>query len=188
MATLKEVLNLQDQSLQTYYSKPNAKLGQPREGDAGFDLYSPEAFTLPAGKVEINLPFTASFFQKLMDATETSEMIVHTLATAGFSAIKIPTGIHVAIPSYFVGMICDRSSMGVKTVKVLGGIIDSIYRGEISVLLVNLTMQDQHFEAGSKIAQMLIIPVATPTITEVSDIDQLGKTERGDGGFGSTGK
>lgn len=173
--------------LPVFYDYENSKLGQPREGDAGFDIYTPFEIVLPAGKVEINLPFKQEFFNNLMNAAETSEMIVHTIATAGFGATKIKTGIHVQIPNGFVGLIQDRSSIGSKTVKVLGGVIDNSYLGDVSVLLVNLTDKEIRFSANDRIAQLLIIPIITPKIKPVASIEELGKTERGQQGFGSTG-
>ena len=99
---------------------------------------------------------------------------------------KVATGIAMEIPDGYVGMICDRSSMAIKGIHVLGGIIDSSYRGEISVCLMNLgTDEDYKVNAGDRIAQILIIPVANFDLREV---EALGETDRGNGGFGSTGK
>lgn len=100
---------------------------------------------------------------------------------------KIPTGIAMAIPDGHVGLICDRSGYGSKGIKAFGGVIDSGYRGEVQVVLANLaTFEREWFKlpAGSKIAQMLIIPIALPTPQLVDDLDI---TERGDKGFGSSG-
>lgn len=179
--------DLRNQELPVFYDYENSKLGQPNDGDAGFDIYTPFDIVLTQGKSEINLPFKQEFFKLLMDAAETSEYIVSTLATTGFSATKIKTGIHVKIPKGYVGLIQDRSSMGAKTIKVLGGVIDSSYLGDVSVLLVNLTDKEQYFQAGSKIAQLVLIPIATPKVTPKATLEELGTTQRGEKGFGSTG-
>lgn len=96
------------------------------------------------------------------------------------------TGIAMQIPSGHVGLIWDRSSVGIKHgIKVLGGVIDASFRGEVKVGLVNLRQDAYTFEKGDKIAQMLIQKVERVDITEV---EELSETVRGEGGFGSTGK
>jgi dUTP pyrophosphatase len=66
----------------------------------------------------------------------------------------------------------------------LGGVIDSGYRGEVGVILWNLSSEAQEIKMGERIAQLLIHPIATPSTVEV---DSLSKTQRGTGGFGSSG-
>lgn len=85
----------------------------------------------------------------------------------------------------FVGLICDRSSMGSKGIKVMGGVCDSSYRGDVTVCLTNLTNQPYEIKSGDKIAQILFLPVLNPVIQE---IDNLEETERGSKGFGSSGR
>ncbi len=99
--------------------------------------------------------------------------------------IKIQTGIAMSIPHGFAGMICDRSSMGAKGIRVLGGIVDSEYRGEVQVLLINLGTAELAIKKGDKIAQMLVLPVNLCTVSEVSS---LSDTARSDSGFGSSGR
>ncbi len=94
------------------------------------------------------------------------------------------TGIAMAIPQGYVGMIADRSSLGKKGIKTAGGIIDAGYRGEIKVILRNLTPEEVLLKRGERIAQLLILPIATPRVLEVQHLDS---TDRGAGGFGSTG-
>ena len=96
----------------------------------------------------------------------------------------VRTGIACALPRGCVGMIADRSSLGKRGLKTLGGIIDAGYRGEIQVLIRNLSTEACLLRAGDRIAQMLILPIATPQVQEVSELDD---TTRGTGGFGSTG-
>lgn len=100
----------------------------------------------------------------------------------------IPTGIALEVPKGCAGLIYARSSMGVKrglapANKV--GVIDSDYRGEIRVVLFNHGKTPQIVENAERVAQFLITPVLTPDYEEV---DELTDTDRGTGGFGSTGK
>ncbi len=97
----------------------------------------------------------------------------------------IPTGIAMAIPSGYVGLIWDKSGIATNHgLKTMAGVIDAGYRGEIKILIHNLSNQSYTIQAGTKIAQMLIQPVEQKKIIEVGDLDD---TERGQGGFGSTG-
>lgn len=99
----------------------------------------------------------------------------------------IPTGIAVAIPDGYAGFVQPRSGMAIK--KGLGllnspGLIDSGYRGEIKVIAINLDSEPLEISRGDRIAQLVILPVPPVAYEEV---DQLPASERGDGGFGSTG-
>ena len=100
----------------------------------------------------------------------------------------IPTGFAMAVPRGCAGLIYARSGMACKrdlapANKV--GVIDSDYRGEIRVVLLNHSKQPQTVQPGERIAQMIITPVITPVYEEV---EELSDTSRGTGGFGSTGK
>ena len=107
----------------------------------------------------------------------------HTLKPGEGKIFK--TGIAVALDPGFVGLIWDRSSMGKKGIKTLGGVIDSGYRGEVGVILWNISAETQTINFGDRIAQMLIQAVLTPQTKEVA---HLSTTERGAGGFGSSGQ
>lgn len=97
----------------------------------------------------------------------------------------IPTGIAMAIPIGYVGLIWDKSGIAANHgLKTMAGVIDSGYRGEIKILIHNLSNQPYTVQAGTKVAQMLIQPVVQDEIVEVAE---LGDTSRGEGGFGSTG-
>ena len=97
----------------------------------------------------------------------------------------ISTGIAMAIPKEFVGLIWDRSGIAVKHgLKTIAGVVDSNYRGEVKIALHNLSDTSFKIEKGHRIAQMLIQPAAQRQILETKDLDE---TERGEGGFGSTG-
>jgi dUTP pyrophosphatase len=94
------------------------------------------------------------------------------------------TGIALAIPKGHVGMVADRSSMAKKGVKTAGGIIDAGYRGEVHIVLWNLSTQETRINRGERIAQLLIVPIQTPAVREVESLDE---TARGAKGFGSSG-
>ena len=100
---------------------------------------------------------------------------------------QIGTGIALEIPAGHVGLIWDKSGLSHKFgIKTLGGVIDSGYRGEIKVGVINLGTEKYIFEKGHKIAQMIIQKKETLEIEEVNELDL--NTERGEGAFGSTGK
>lgn len=101
--------------------------------------------------------------------------------------VLVRTGIAMEIPEGHVGLIWPRSGLAVKHgIDVMAGVVDSGYRGEIKVLLQNTDPDLVHkIHKGDRIAQILIQPIVTPELVEVDD---LGETERGAGGFGSTGK
>tara|TARA_B100000965_G_C19369346_1_gene659594 strand:+ start:57 stop:497 length:441 start_codon:yes stop_codon:yes gene_type:complete len=99
----------------------------------------------------------------------------------------IPTGLALSIPKGFEVQIRPRSGLAAKQkISVLNtpGTIDSDYRGEIKVILVNLGQETFKVENGLRIAQMVVCPVIQ---AEIKEVDDLSKTERGEGGFGSTG-
>ena len=97
----------------------------------------------------------------------------------------LPTGLQMAIPPGFVGIIKPRSSLAVNySVDVLAGVIDSEYRGEVKVTLLNHSERPMEIKKGDRIAQLLIVPVS---LSEPVEVDDLDCTSRGAGGFGSTG-
>lgn len=103
--------------------------------------------------------------------------------------VKIPTGIAIALPSEQYGaFLFARSGLGVKHGICLSngvGVVDSDYRGEISVGLCNVGNKPYAVESGERIAQMVIMPVSVMPLCEADELDE---TERGAGGFGSTGR
>ena len=106
------------------------------------------------------------------------------------SSVKIRTGIAVAIPEGWEGQIRSRSSLGAKGMIMPNGVgtIDSYYRGELMVLATWIGEGDSITLAkGERVAQMLIAPVPITTYREVT-FEQLSTTERGEGGFGSSGR
>jgi len=98
--------------------------------------------------------------------------------------VKVPTGVAVEIPSGFVGLIWDKTGISFKKgLKIVGGVVDSSYRGEIFALMANISDQPVEIMQGDKIAQMIIQPFEHPQI-EVAD--ELSETERGSKMLGSS--
>ena len=95
------------------------------------------------------------------------------------------TGVHMEIPSGFVGFIKSKSGMNIKHSIQSECVIDSGYTGSINVKLFNHGSRDVRIEKGQKIAQIVLLPIVTP---DLELADSLRETERGDSGFGSTGK
>ena len=137
---------------------PNAKVPTYAHGtDAGMDLYY---------------------------STEGMESII----IAPGARVLIETGVAFAIPRGYVGLIWDKSGVAVKQgLKVLGGVIDAGYRGEVMVCLLNTSNDIVTIQPEQKLAQMLIQPVAMPHIEIVDGDLPAAEDERGEGGFGSTG-
>ena len=100
---------------------------------------------------------------------------------------SVDTGLHLEIPAGFVGLVKDRSSVASAGIHTLAGVIDSSYRGELKILLVNLGVNHYQIRACQKIAQLLLVPVHTQAIEFVESLNDLSTTARGAGGFGSTG-
>lgn len=103
--------------------------------------------------------------------------------------VKIPTGIAIELEdSSLAAFLFARSGLGVKhgiTLSNSVGVVDSDYRGEICVGLCNVSSEAYTIQPGERVAQMVIMPVVN---AEFVQADELGSTERGDGGFGSSGK
>ena len=95
------------------------------------------------------------------------------------------TGVHVAIPKGYGGFVKSRSGLMMKHEVTTDGTIDSGYTGSIGVMLFNHGRGDVFIKAGERIAQLVIVPIITP---ELDLVDEMEETDRGDGGFGSTGR
>ena len=98
-----------------------------------------------------------------------------------------PTGLFIELPDGYEAQIRPRSGLALKrgfTVLNTPGTIDADYRGEIGIILINLSQQPQTVEPGERIAQMVITPCVQPQLVEVQEINQ---TQRGGGGFGHSG-
>ena len=96
----------------------------------------------------------------------------------------VETGVHVAIPRGFVGLLTSKSGLMGKGI-TCRGTIDSGYTGSVKAVMFNHSDKAYKVEQGSKVTQLVILPIITP---EVELVDFLEETERGNGGFGSTGE
>jgi dUTP pyrophosphatase len=110
-----------------------------------------------------------------------------TLASAGQpgSTQPVPTGIALEFPSTHGALVEDRSGLAVRGVTTLAGVIDPGYRGEIKVVMTNLSPTPVEIKPGDRIAQLRIVQRIEASFEEV---DELGEASRGEGGFGSTGR
>jgi len=138
---------------------------------------------LPHG-MDLPLPAYATSGAAGMDV---AAAVIKPVILAAGERLAIPTGFAMAVPAGYEAQIRPRSGLALKhgvTVANAPGTIDSDYRGEVAILLVNLGNQDFTIARGMRIAQMVVAPVTqvTPIAT-----DSLADTERGDAGFGSTG-
>ena len=103
---------------------------------------------------------------------------------------RVPTGLRIALPAGHEGQVRPRSGLAARhgvTVLNAPGTIDEDYRGEVQVLLVNHGAESFTIESGDRIAQLVVAPVVQVEIEVLNDEAALGGTERGHGGFGSTG-
>ena len=137
--------------------------------DAGLDLYAPEDCVVPAAKV-------TNFYELW------HEDLTHSVEVG---SLTIDTGVHAAIEEGFCGLIKSKSGLNVRYGLTADGVIDAHYTGSIAVKLYNHTPVDYHIKAGDKIAQLVIVPCLLP---DLEFVDHLEETDRGDGGFGSTGR
>ena len=134
---------------------------------------------------EIPLPFYATSGAAAMDLHACLEA---PLTVDAGARVIVPTGLAVAIPAGHVGLLAVRSSMGIKRGVTLAngvGVIDSDYRGEVGVGLMNTGSGPYTVLPGDRIAQLMVVPVVQPALELV---EELPETDRGTGGFGSTGR
>lgn len=102
-----------------------------------------------------------------------------------YSSAVIDTGVHIAIPEGYVGMLKSKSGLNVKYDLTNEGVVDSGFTGSIHVKLYNHGQNAYEVNKGDKVSQLVIMPIITP---ELEIVDHLDSTERGNGGFGSTGR
>lgn len=131
---------------------------------------------------------------KLSYATEDSAgmdlcaFVDHTIVLKPFERKLIPTGLYMELPKGYEAMVRPRSGLALKhgiTVLNAPGTIDADYRGEIGVILINLSQENYSISPGDRIAQMVINQY---TRAEIERTDILNDTDRGSGGFGHSGK
>jgi dUTP pyrophosphatase len=94
-------------------------------------------------------------------------------------------GFAMEFPVGYAGIVSDKSSISKAGLKTMGGVFDAGYRGEYNTHLVNLSNEPYTVEAGDKVSQLILYPVLIPEIIETNELTE---TERGERGFGSTGK
>lgn len=94
-------------------------------------------------------------------------------------------GFAFEFPEGYAAIVKDKSSISKAGLHTMGGVFDAGYRGEYNTHLVNLSAEPYTVEAGDKVSQLIIYPIA---IAELEEVDELNDSARGEGGFGSTGK
>jgi len=112
---------------------------------------------------------------------------LHALSTQTLQpgeTVGVPTGIALEFPSTHGALVEDRSGLALRGVTTLAGVIDPGYRGEIRVVMTNLSATEQKISPGDRIAQLRIVQRIEASFDEV---DELGEAKRGERGFGSTG-
>lgn len=116
-----------------------------------------------------------------MDLYAREDKVVRARCSACFD-----TGVHIEIPAGYAGFIKSKSGLNVKHNLISDGVVDAEYQGSVCVKLYNLGETDYQIKAGDKISQLVIVPVNTP---ELELTDSFGAaTNRGNGGFGSSGR
>lgn len=138
------------------------------EADAGYDIYAREDLHLPRCKVEF---------------LNVGKGVLRARTSIG--CVSHDTGVHIEIPEGYVGFLKSKSGLNVNHGLTSEGVIDSGYTGSIVVKLYNNTSDNYLVKKGDKISQLVILPIASPTLEIV---EELKETERGTGGFGSTGR
>lgn len=104
------------------------------------------------------------------------------------SSETIDTGVHMMIPPGYAGVLISKSGLNVKYGLTSAGLIDAGYTGSIVVKLYNNGFGPATFARGEKISQIMIVPIAKPALHQVATLEELGSSDRGSNGFGSTGK
>lgn len=127
------------------------------------------------------MPTRAHTFDAGLDLYAREAQIVPARESAVFD-----TGVHIEIPQGCVGLLMSKSGLNVNHGLTSEGVIDCGYTGSIKVKLYNNSGHDYHVNAWDKISQLIIMPILCAFDLEL--VDNLEETERGDGGFGSTGK
>lgn len=152
------------------------------EEDAGIDLYALEDTVLYS---QFRLALCEFKNHVIRYVCGICNFIPLDFAETDKTATKIKTGIALEIPKGQYGRISDRSGLGSKAIKVFGGTIDSSYRGDITVCLMNFSFFDYHIKAGDRVAQIIIQKYEK---SELIEADELSVSDRGNNGFGSSGR
>lgn len=123
----------------------------------------------------------AGFDIRIPDTVEPYKLVVR----AGDST-TIDTGVHMAIPKGYTGFLKSKSGLNVKSDLNGEGVVDADYLGSIVVKLYNHGHKDYHFKHGDKLIQIVVLPIPDVKLNRVTDFNKT--TERGDNGFGSSGR
>lgn len=130
------------------------------------------------------LPTRAHESDAGLDLYSTLDTVLPVQSALTDGNVCIDTGVHIEIPAGYVGMLKSKSGLNVNYGVTSEGVIDSGYTGSIMVKLYNHGKYPVPIKKGQKISQLVILPIITP---DLELVDSLEATDRGDGGFGSTG-
>lgn len=132
-------------------------------------------------------PTRGSKYSAGIDLRIDQDLVIHETSSLN-PAMEAGTGVHVEIPEGFVGLVFIRSSLGKRGLMLTNsvGVIDSDYRGEIKLVL-RCNQERIDLKKGERIAQLVIVPYLLGSIDFVDSLEELSETDRGEGGFGSTG-
>ena len=119
-----------------------------------------------------------------LDLFSTVDTVLPVKSSVTDGCVCVDTGVHIEIPAGYVGMIKSKSGLNVNFGVTSEGVIDSGYTGSIMVKLYNHGKMPLKIKKGQKISQLVILPIITP---DLELVDSMEDTERGTGGFGSTG-
>ena len=119
-----------------------------------------------------------------LDLYSTVDTVLPVQSAWSDGSVRIDTGVHIEIPAGYVGFLKSKSGLNVNNGIQSEGVIDAGYTGSICVKLYNHGSQAVVIKKGQKISQLVLLPIITPVLEQV---DSLEDTERGNGGFGSTG-
>ena len=151
---------------------PEAKLpSKSRNTDSGWDLFA--------------LPYGLEFLGEDYGDSGINEFYSDGMLDSG-KGVKVHTGIALELPRGYCGFIWDRSSKGLNGLKVMGGVLDNGYRGEIMVILYNLNEEPVLISNEDKIAQLTIQEF--PEHVSITEVTELSNTDRNNRGFGSSGR
>jgi deoxyuridine 5'-triphosphate nucleotidohydrolase len=137
--------------------------------DAGWDCFANESVVLPPLRYMSGYADNHTLDELRNDAIPT---------------IKVPLGFAMELPPGYVAILKDRGSLGSKGIHVSAGVCDAAYRGEYLACLTNHTSHPIQINKGDKIIQMIILKLPE---TEIEEVEELGPSERGEQGFGSSG-
>ena len=112
---------------------------------------------------------------------------IDSVTIAPGSRLLVSTGVSLEVPEYYYIRVAPRSGLSVRGIDVGAGVIDSSYRGEVKVLLINNSKEFYNVQEGDRIAQLIMERCGNPDITVLEYYDELSMSERGQNGFGSSG-